>query len=268
MNVAGIRCSACAAVASLALCAFPACASDAQRTLTGVRADVGADVGTGWNILTIPAAAFNPMGGATYRHQGFGYLFNSGLETPEFWAPVFLPSGAGIGSLGLYAWDNNASGTVHAHLVRYTGIGSYCPSGSLCIPGAPPSGETIATVETSGSIGHVYVPSNPLFPLHTVNNNVPSGGGFYAVLVFFAGFDDLAWKGVDIWWKRQISLAPGTASFTDVPTNAHFFAEIEAMKAAGITAGCTATHFCPESTVTRRQMAAFLARALGLYWQY
>jgi S-layer homology domain len=58
------------------------------------------------------------------------------------------------------------------------------------------------------------------------------------------------------------------ASFTDVPTNAQFFAEIEAMKESGITAGCTATTFCPDANVTRRQMAAFFARALGLYWQY
>jgi hypothetical protein len=40
------------------------------------------------------------------------------------------------------------------------------------------------------------------------------------------------------------------------------------MKESGITAGCTANEFCPDLAVTRRQMAAFLARALGLYWQY
>ena len=48
--------------------------------------------------------------------------------------------------------------------------------------------------------------------------------------------------------------------------SAQFFAEIEAMRIAGITAGCTLDTFCPEANVTRRQMAAFFARALGLYW--
>ena len=59
-----------------------------------------------------------------------------------------------------------------------------------------------------------------------------------------------------------------TARFTDVPTNAQFFREVEALAESGITLGCTATTFCPDAPLTRRQMAAFLARALGLYWQY
>jgi hypothetical protein len=46
-----------------------------------------------------------------------------------------------------------------------------------------------------------------------------------------------------------------------------FEADIEWMAAAGITKGCnppTNDLFCPDSTVTRGQMAAFLVRALGL----
>ena len=65
-------------------------------------------------------------------------------------------------------------------------------------------------------------------------------------------------------WIRSIPPAPATATFTDVPTDAQFFREIEALAASGITAGCNATDFCPENLLTRRQMAAFLARALGL----
>nr|MDJ0665582.1 S-layer homology domain-containing protein [Acidimicrobiia bacterium] len=55
--------------------------------------------------------------------------------------------------------------------------------------------------------------------------------------------------------------------FADVPPE-HLFAEdIEWLAAAGITAGCnppTNDRFCPDRTVTRGQMAAFLARALQL----
>ncbi|MCP4307374.1 MAG: hypothetical protein GY788_21385, partial [bacterium] len=45
-----------------------------------------------------------------------------------------------------------------------------------------------------------------------------------------------------------------------------FEADIERLAAAGITAGCNPPvndQFCPTGTVTRGQMAAFLARALG-----
>lgn len=51
--------------------------------------------------------------------------------------------------------------------------------------------------------------------------------------------------------------------FSDVPT-AHFaHDDINAIADAGITAGCGGTNYCPESAVTRGQMAAFLHRSLG-----
>jgi hypothetical protein len=74
----------------------------------------------------------------------------------------------------------------------------------------------------------------------------------------------LRWKAVDIWWVREIAPAPATATFTDVPTDAQFFREVEALAQSGITSGCTPTLFCPDQPVTRRQMAAFLSRAPGL----
>jgi len=73
---------------------------------------------------------------------------------------------------------------------------------------------------------------------------------------------------VDLWYYRQVSPAPGTATFNDVPTNHPFFQFIEAIAAAGITAGCGGGNFCPDQPITRKQEAAFIAKALGLYWQY
>jgi len=51
--------------------------------------------------------------------------------------------------------------------------------------------------------------------------------------------------------------------FDDVAAS-EFSDDIEWLAAAGITAGCTPTRFCPDDPVTRSQMAAFLTRALGL----
>jgi S-layer homology domain len=48
--------------------------------------------------------------------------------------------------------------------------------------------------------------------------------------------------------------------FTDDETSQHE-RSINALAAAGITGGCSATKFCPKSSVTRGQMAAFLHRA-------
>jgi hypothetical protein len=69
-------------------------------------------------------------------------------------------------------------------------------------------------------------------------------------------------------WRRQVSPAPVTATFNDVPTGHPFFQFIEALVTSGITAGCQASPplYCPDDPLTRGQMAVFLAKALGLNW--
>jgi len=60
--------------------------------------------------------------------------------------------------------------------------------------------------------------------------------------------------------------APTSGTFID-DDGSVFEADIEALAAAGITKGCNPPlndHFCPDDTVTRDQMAAFLGRALDL----
>ncbi len=58
-------------------------------------------------------------------------------------------------------------------------------------------------------------------------------------------------------------LEPPGLTFADIVGNTHA-ANIEAIAAAGITKGCTTVTYCPNSPVTRGQMAAFLNRAMGL----
>lgn len=66
---------------------------------------------------------------------------------------------------------------------------------------------------------------------------------------------------------RALNLtATGSTDFVDDDSSI-FEAEIEKLAAAGITRGCNPAandRFCPDSIVTRGQMAAFLSRALGL----
>jgi hypothetical protein len=58
----------------------------------------------------------------------------------------------------------------------------------------------------------------------------------------------------------------GQASFNDVPTSDFGFQYIEALAASGITGGCGGGNYCPDQPVNRRQMAIFIAKALGLNW--
>ena len=59
--------------------------------------------------------------------------------------------------------------------------------------------------------------------------------------------------------------AAAAAGFADTDGNTHQ-ANIDALAAAGVTAGCKTDplRYCPDRSVTRGQMATFLARALGL----
>jgi len=74
-----------------------------------------------------------------------------------------------------------------------------------------------------------------------------------------------AW--VEVHWHRTVSPPPPAPSFGDVPTTDFGYQYVEALKASGITGGCgDGTVFCPDANLTRRQMAIFLAKALGLHW--
>lgn len=63
---------------------------------------------------------------------------------------------------------------------------------------------------------------------------------------------------------RALELAPSGDDVFDDDDDSVFEADIQALAASGITAGCGATTFCPREDVTRGQMAAFLRRALRL----
>jgi len=63
---------------------------------------------------------------------------------------------------------------------------------------------------------------------------------------------------------RALGLPPaGTDFFTD-DDDSTFEDNINRVAAAGITLGCEPGMYCPDNTVTRGQMAAFMSRALGL----
>ena len=56
----------------------------------------------------------------------------------------------------------------------------------------------------------------------------------------------------------------GSTGFTDVPTDYWAAAWIKQLAAEGVTAGCGTGIYCPESRVTRDQMAVFLSRTFNI----
>ena len=66
-----------------------------------------------------------------------------------------------------------------------------------------------------------------------------------------------------LWRFRSLPLATVSAVFDDVPADATYGPAVDWLAETGITKGCTATTYCPDGTVTRAEMAAFLWRLEG-----
>lgn len=199
-------------------------------------------------LLQLPASAFHPRtSGVQFTYVEPGMLFDTGGDadggTP-FWAPVNLPNGAMITSIELHYHTNGFP--IAATLVEY-GSGNIPAKTDLVTISAPlcttpPCDQNVSTV-----VNHAVNNFNS-YVVH-LQMDVNGTAGLYSVAIVY---------------HLQVSPAPATATFGDVPTTSPQFRFVEALSAAGITAGCGSGNFCPDLPVTRGQMAVFLTSALGL----
>ncbi len=184
----------------------------------------------------------------------------------DFVAPLHLPAGALIVYLELLGSDNNAASQVYGsftvcdfdaspcsyHPAVGSSIGGDCDQpGFICsgMAAAPGSGSLISA-DLSGE-GIV----------------VDNFNGQYSLLAETVATDgSVAIGGMIVGYILQVSPSPGAATFPDVPTTDFGFQYVEALVQSGITGGCGGGLYCPDSPVTRRQMAIFIAKALGLQW--
>jgi hypothetical protein len=174
-----------------------------------------------------------------------------------------VPNGARITQICAYGIDNSASSMV-VQIRR---------NHADAVGGGDPAEEAPVSVITSGSPGNFGIceAANIFVASH---QDVDSDGAMevvsYNLSVFFGNGDvfgdDLQIRFVRIDWQRQVSPAPTFATFADVPTNHPFHRFVEALVAAGITAGCGGGNYCVNNPITRGEMAVFLAAALGLHW--
>ncbi len=165
-------------------------------------------------------------------------------------APVHLPSGALLDYVRLHYFDDIPGGD--------PGIGLYSSEGynpPVSVTGlVPASSDGGDQIEDVGPLGHTVVRRQTEYHvLAILDRNGSQYEGIYKI---------------SFWYYLQISPAPGVATFPDVSTSFWAFQEIEALAASGITTGFPDGTFRPTAAVTRAQMATFLARALGLHWDY
>ena len=172
-----------------------------------------------------------------------------------FVAAINIPAGARILSIDVQGCDGSGAGELKARLFSNTttsGVQSETDHGGVSTGGV-------------AAPGCGFFSANFASPV-TVDNQHRT----YYVQVEHGTVTDgtIRFSAVRLYYQLQVSPAPAVASFDDVPTGHPFFSVIEALVAAGITTGCSAAPplYCPDGVVTRKQMAAFIARALGLHF--
>ena len=222
--------------------------------------------GPGIQSVTIPAAAFqhlNNDSGYEMDWASNGYLAVTDYTfLGVFVAPLVLPVGAEIVQICTYFFDT-----------EYQEVTTLVDAIKL-----PEQGEEAAVVPVFGPF------SNGMFEVgygkacgtgsYTYRETADVDGDGSAEDVAHRIRVEMPWVdegslmlgAVRVYWRRQVSPPPDTPTFLDVPSNDNIFKFVEALAASGITAGCGNGNFCPNSPLTRGQMAVFLAKALGLHW--
>jgi hypothetical protein len=182
------------------------------------------------------------------------YVFQTSAPQVDWWGKVLLPDGAIIDRVELQACDTTGTGEILFGLARMD---------------APAS--TGSNVTPVGSTGLAATPGCAFFsvvPFSTVQ--IDNRNKSYLLFVDWSGNFSSANKvaAFRVFYRLQVSPAPGVATFSDVPLSHPFFPFIEALAAAGITGGCAVSpaRYCPDDPLTRGQMAVFLGRALGLHF--
>jgi hypothetical protein len=208
-----------------------------------------------WTVYTIgPCDGFIRTGSGAISQPDCFDVNASGATSASLGYPVHVPSGAKMQYTRLYYYENNINvrPSVGFYKVNHT------TGASTLIQGMdPPTGTTVGNTMTQ------FGPFNDTVDNYTYTYN------FLAILPGnTTGIVRL--HQLMIYYMLQVSPAPGSATFNDVPTGHQYFQFIQALVSAGITTGCQASPplYCPDQPVTRGQMAVFLARSLGLAYQY
>jgi hypothetical protein len=198
----------------------------------------------------------NPDGGVVGDD---GYVYNQLPDVRNFIAPFTLPSGSGIELMCIDYYDPSSIPVVAVYLEMI----------KLAAGGQGPEPAVIPHAYTTSVLaGYGRICTDPLSFTVRDSKDINDDGNVYPVA--YAArvglFTGSAVGALEVTWKRQIRPSPAAPTFADVPGSDGAFQHIEALAASSITSGCGGGNYCPDATLTRRQMAVFLAKALGLHW--
>jgi hypothetical protein len=195
----------------------------------------------GFTIQTVGAFAFQPIDPAAVYANDTSmnrWIVSGGSDC---WAAsLSLPAGAVLDHIQLDGCNTTAADNLNAELL-------YCAVSGTCV-----QTDFITTVNNPGCGGFPSVSS----PVTIDNLNAK-----YVLMACTPGSGSTQLSAVKAYFQLEVSPAPDFADFNDVPTTNPYFQFVEALFHSGITVGCGGGNFCPDSPVTRGQLAVFLAKA-------
>lgn len=215
-------------------------------------------------ITVVNFTAFLPW----YSSTGYGSDALERWTTTALGAYLFapvtgIPDGATLTQVTFYFRDDSATDELEVALYRNWVDSATGQNAAFDVP---------VTLTSSGSPGEAQLNEFTNLPIR-YRFDVDGDGtqevvSYYLVSTTNAGDPTVAIRGARLRWRRNVSPAPANATFNDVPTSDGAFQFIEALVASGITVGCGGGNYCPDAPLTRRQMAVFLSKALGLHWAW
>ena len=201
---------------------------------------------TGTSSVRIPAWDFSRMDGGPLGVGAGISRFPADSALPFLVSSVHVPGGTRITRVELDYCDTSTGDHLVMSLLECDNQGQNCTN--------------LINLESTAN-GCSFVADNSLN--HRIDN-------YHHLYVLDAGFGEVdgtvQLASVILSYQLDVSPAPGTPTFGDVPPSDPAFQFIEALVASSITAGCAGGNYCPDAPLTRRQMAVFLAKALGLQW--
>jgi hypothetical protein len=242
---------------------LPAPTGGSGPSILGSDADQAADPqGSSRGATFVSPTKFSARQSSTtpvLTYASFFYFNSPGSSSSvRYYAQLDVPSGALVDTFTCIYNDASATNNVGFSLWKYSTDFNTSP--------ATRTSGSLGTGASSGSPGVAYTNVFLATP-----ETISIFDGLNVVTTYHLSADvsdDTSFGGCWVFWKRQVKAAPATATFTDVPTTNGQFKFVEALVSSGVTSGCGGGNYCPDSPVTRGQMAVFLSVALGLNFPY
>jgi uncharacterized protein YkwD len=240
-------------------------------TKEGYWARLGENVGSGFGVSSLHRAFMNSTGHrdnilGDYTHVGVGVHHEEGLWVTAVFMKAAVPNLHN--TYGPFTDDDFTTHEASIHKIWKAGLTYGCGGQSYCPGRTLTRGEMAAFLTRALQLPHsgedYFDDDNGTWYERSANAMYASGVTVGCGEARYCGARDVSRGEMAVFLTRAFELrASGTDYFND--DDGRFYENsANAIREAGYTQGCGGGNYCGERSLTRAEMATFLARALKL----